>query len=269
MESAREPAVAGQFYPGEASELKRQLSRLLPTARAPAPALAVVVPHAGWMYSGGIAGEVFSEVQVPETAVVLCPNHTGWGVRRSLWSGGPWQYPGAQVEIDHELRELLRDKAGLTLDSEAHESEHAIEVQLPFLQARNPKVRVVPICFSDANALECVATGEGIAQAIRESGRKVLLVASSDMSHYISAERAKKLDALALERVEALDPEGLHRVVREQGITMCGYIPTATVLAAAKALGAKSAQLVRYGNSGEASGDFQRVVGYAGLIIRN
>jgi AmmeMemoRadiSam system protein B len=268
MKHVRMPAVAGRFYPGLPAKLDAEVARMLDAAHAePAPALAVVVPHAGYLYSGAIAAETFARVIVPRTAIVLCPNHTGQGARRALWASGAWRLPGGDLRVDEELAEELRDPAALQIDEAAHLLEHAVEVQLPLLRARNPEVRIVPICLAGMTALECQALGEAIASVVAPRGDTVLLVASTDMSHYTSADRARERDARALERIEAIDAAGLFTVVRDYDISMCGVIPTTVVLAAARALGARSATRVRYGNSGETSGAFDRVVGYAGFVI--
>jgi hypothetical protein len=266
MFAMRQPAVAGQFYPRDPEALAREVSRLLGVVRE-GPALAVVAPHAGYVYSGAIAGATFAQVTVPVSAIVLCPNHTGLGARRSLWPKGRWRLPGGDLEVDEGLAAALAQRAALVADPLAHESEHAVEVQLPFLRARNPSVKVVPLCLAAISSIECVALGEAIAEVVGARPGQVLLVASTDLSHYIPADEARALDGLALARIEAVDPEGLYRVVRESDLSMCGVIPTTVVLAAARALGARRARLVRYGHSGEASGDFSRVVGYAGLVV--
>lgn len=267
MLAPRAPAVAGRFYPGDAGTLERDVAGYLAVGSSPAPAIALVAPHAGYMFSGAIAGATYAQVVVPRTAVVLCPNHTGMGSKRSLWASGPWKIPGGEVPIDEPLAEQIHESAGLELDTLAHLHEHALEVQLPFLRARNPQVAIVPICIARLRMRECLQIGQGIAAAIGER-KDVLLVASSDMSHYVSADEAKAQDWKALARVEALDAEGLVETVETNDISMCGYLPTTVVIAAAKALGARTARVVRYGNSGEASGDFDRVVGYAGVVIR-
>lgn len=264
----REPAVAGRFYPGEAQRLERDVTSLLGPATSAEPAIAVMVPHAGYVYSGAIAGETFARVRVPSRAVVMCPNHTGQGSRRAMWGGGTWRLPGGDVHVDDELATLLAEEAGLVDDHRAHLREHAVEVELPFLRALRPDVSVVPIVLGGLSPSACRDVGEGLARVIDKIGREdVLIVASSDMSHYISADAARRLDAMALERVQALDPEGLYDVVTRNDISMCGFIPMTVALVAARALGATRAELVRYGNSGETSGDFDQVVGYAGIVI--
>ena len=263
--------MAGRFYPADPDRMERDLLRYLtnPTRAhaSPRDAIALVAPHAGWMYSGAIAGQTYAQVRVPERVVVLCPNHTGLGVRQSLWASGTWRIPGGDVAVESTLAERLQNLTTLEDDRLAHVREHAIEVHLPFLRAKNRDLRVVPICLGGLSFPECVQLGEALGHALADERERVLIVASTDMSHYISAELAQKLDRIALDRVAALDAEGLFRVVTEQNISMCGYVPTTVTLIAARVLGAKSAELVRYGNSGETSGDFARVVGYAGLVI--
>ncbi|MGI5862338.1 MAG: AmmeMemoRadiSam system protein B [Myxococcales bacterium] len=267
MRWIRRPAVAGRFYPGDPARLSNLVAGFLQSEVAASPALAVVAPHAGYIYSGAIAGAAFARVQVPRTVIVLCPNHTGRGERRSLWSSGSWLLPGAELPVDVELAGELKRQAGLADDQAAHHLEHAVEVQLPFLRARNPEVRIVPLCLGGLTQVECLALGERIAGAVADRRGEVLLVASTDFSHYVPADEARDLDMLAIDRVRAVDPEGLFETVQAREISMCGYVPTTVVLAAARALGARSAELVRYGHSGETSGDFDQVVGYGGLTV--
>lgn len=271
----RAPAVAGRFYPGEPRALRRELDRCLDLAAAPLPARMLLAPHAGYVYSGSLAGKTWSRVHVPERVIVLCPNHTGRGERRSLWPGGAWATPEGEVPIAEDLTEALARCAGLTPDTAAHLREHAIEVHLPFLRARNPSAQISAVCLGGLSLAECEATGLGLAAAVREleaarpgEGRPgVLLAASSDMSHYIPAREAAALDRLALDRLLALDPAGLYETVRSHDISMCGVLPATVALFAAKALGATRAELVGYTHSGEVSGDHQHVVGYAGAVV--
>ena len=262
----RAPAVAGRFYPDDDAALAAEVAaRLGPTSST--RALALVAPHAGYMYSGSIAAQTWAKIDVPARVILLCPNHTGLGVRQSMWSGGGWRMPGATLPIDDELRDALLASTSLELDTAAHLREHAIEVHLPMLAARRPDARIVPICLARLDVRECHALGEGIARMIEEIGEPVLVVASTDMSHYVPVDVAAERDGLALARVLALDPDGLHAVVERERISMCGYVPTTVALVGAQARGASSATLVRYGHSGEASGDLARVVGYAGVIV--
>jgi AmmeMemoRadiSam system protein B len=273
-DAVRRPAVAGRFYPIEPAALDREVRALLSRTRSPAPspALAVVAPHAGYVYSGATAGETYGRIPAPKRALVLCPNHTGRGVRRSITFAKSWALPGGAVPIDEELSALALRDAALERDEAAHEYEHAIEVQLPFLRAMNPNVSFAGVCLGVLSLSECLEVGAGLARAVSEAQARsdgVLIVASTDLSHYVPADIAQEMDALAIERILALDAEGLYRTVRERGISMCGFVPTTVALAAARALGATPGrtELVRYANSGETSGDMDRVVGYAGLTV--
>ena len=276
MDPCRDPAVAGRFYTANPVQLGSEVTRLIGNVTAAAPARALVVPHAGYVYSGAVAGRGYRDVVVPQTAVVLCPNHTGLGARCSIWASGCWRIPGAELEIDASLAASMIESsrsAGLRLEPDrlAHTHEHSAEVHLPFLRARRPDVRIVPLCLARLSWAECEALGKALAAIIagrQKTGEDVLVVASSDMSHYVSAATAHRLDHLALGRVEALDPAGLLRVVAENDISMCGVIPTAVALVAALELGANTAEITAYGNSGQTSGDLHRVVGYAAAVIR-
>lgn len=268
VDKIRSPAVAGRFYPADATKLYAEIRRCLGEATAEMPVSTVVAPHAGYMYSGRIAGETYARARVPSRVVVLCPNHTGSGLMRSISAASAWALPGGRIPIDADLRERLLAGTNLRLDDAAHAREHAAEVHLPFLHAKNATVSVVPVCLGPLTRAECIALGEDLASVMAEDPAGVpLVVASTDMSHYIPAAVAKDLDALAIARIVAVDPEGLYDVVTNRDISMCGYVPTTVALACARAQGAHTGTLVRYGNSGETSGDMQRVVGYAGALI--
>ena len=269
----RSPAVAGRFYPADPTVLARDVDRYLGGASTePAvDARALLAPHAGYVYSGAIAGRTYAAARVPSRAIVICPNHTGLGSGRSVTNADAWAMPGGDVPVDAELRNALVEHADLVPDALAHVREHAVEVQLPFLARRSPGLSFVAVCLGPLAFAECRRMGEAIARAIREVTRNdpssVLMVASSDMSHYLPADTAERLDALALERIVAFDAEGLHHVVRQHDISMCGYIPTTVTMVTARELGATRGRLVCYGNSGETSGDTDSVVGYAGALM--
>ncbi|MFA6146892.1 MAG: AmmeMemoRadiSam system protein B [bacterium] len=265
----RMPAVSGQFYPGTASGLSRELLALTREVEGRKPAIGVVVPHAGYVYSGAVAGEVFSSIQVPDRAVIFCPNHTGMGEDIAIMSRGAWRMPWGDVPIDEELAARLQTACPLLQeDSSAHLREHSIEVQLPFLHRFRPDVRIVPVALGRLSIEDCRELGEGVADAIAGEADRPLLVASSDMSHYVSDAVARKKDRMAIDRMLALDPEGLYRTVQTERISMCGVLPATVVLFAARRLGATSALLIRYATSGDVSREFDRVVGYAGLAFR-
>jgi len=265
----RNPAVSGQFYPGTPSGLSRALLGLTREVEAPEPAIGVVSPHAGYVYSGAVAGEVFSSVRVPGKVVIFCPNHTGIGEDAAIMSRGAWRMPWGDVPVDEELAARLEIACPLLReDASAHSREHAIEVQLPFLHRFRPDVRIVPVALGHLSLEECRDLGESVADAIAGGPERPLLVASSDMSHYVPDAVARKKDKLAIDRMLALDPEGLYATVRAERISMCGVIPATVVLFAARRLGATSARLIRYSTSGDVSRDFEQVVGYAGLAFR-
>ncbi|MBX3130684.1 MAG: AmmeMemoRadiSam system protein B [Polyangiaceae bacterium] len=265
--ASRAPAVAGRFYPGSPVQARAQLEQLFPEL-SPTPALGLVAPHAGWLYSGAIAAQAYAQVHVPDTVVVLCPNHTGRGARRALWPSGVWRLPTGEVAVDDAVAAIAAEEMELVNDPDAHAHEHAIEVHLPLLQFLNPSVKIVPIVLGGHTFEACRRMGEGLARTVSRSGRDVLIVASSDMSHYLPAPHAQALDQLAIARMLALDAVGLYQVVQEREISMCGFIPASVMLVATVALGAVRAELVRYGHSGEVTGDDSSVVGYAGLVVR-
>ena len=223
------------------------------------------------MYSGRVAGAVYARLEIPEHCVILCPNHTGRGVPLSIMTATAWQTPLGEVAPSTELAsELLRRFPKLEEDSAAHRGEHAIEVQLPFLQVRQKNLHIIPIAMGTSDFRVLRELGEAIAGAIgdrEESDQKILIVASSDMNHYEDDAITRVKDHKAIERVLALDARGLWEVVMREDISMCGFGPTVAMLTAAKLLGATRATLVRYATSGDVSGDRERVVGYAGIVV--
>jgi len=265
----RRSAVAGSFYAGTRERLRLQVEDLLPRAATREQALGVVVPHAGYMYSGRVAAAVYAQVEFPDTFVILGPNHTGLGAGAAIMTYGQWETPLGSVPIDTELaRTILANSSVLEEDHLGHLREHSIEVQLPLLQYFERPFRFVPICLFSHEYAACLDVGQAVAKGVREAPTRALLVASTDMSHFISREEATAKDRKAIDAILALDPEGLHRVVRREGISMCGFHPTTAMLVAAKALGATRADLVMYTDSGEVTRDLQEVVAYAGLVLR-
>jgi AmmeMemoRadiSam system protein B len=221
------------------------------------------------MYSGRVAAAVYSRVEFPETFVILGPNHTGLGAGAAIMTYGQWETPLGRVQIDSDLgKAILANSSVLEEDHLGHMREHSIEVQLPFLQYFERPFGFVPICLFTHEYAACQEVGLSVAKAVRESGKRVLVVASTDMSHYLSRDEAAAKDRQAIEAILALDPEGLHRVVRREGISMCGFHPTAAMLVAAKALGATRADQVMYTDSGEVTRDLEEVVAYAGVVVR-
>ena len=265
---SRPPAVAGQFYPGTAVGLSRAVAELTRDVEEKLPAIAVVSPHAGYVYSGPVAGEVFSSVRVPAKIVVFCPNHTGYGEEAAILSHGSWRMPWGDVPVEADLARRLKEACPLLQeDATAHAHEHSLEVQLPFLHRFRPDFRFVPVALGRLSLADCRALGDAVAAVVAADPERPLLVASSDMTHYEPDEVARKKDRMAIDRMLALDPEGLYKTVRSERITMCGVIPATVVLFAAIRLGAKKALLLKYATSGDVSRDYDQVVGYAGLAV--
>ena len=263
----RQPAVAGKFYTHDPAQLRADLNHLVPQ-RETARVVGVISPHAGYVYSGGLAGLLFGSVEVPDTVLVLCPNHTGLGAPAALSPAEAWLTPLGPVPVNRRLCDLiLKHAPAVSEDAAAHQFEHSLEVQLPFLQHRNPRVGIAALSLSYPDFGSLSALGEGIAAAIAEFGQEVLIVASSDMNHFESAGVARVKDQMALNEIAALNPEALLNVCRDQGITMCGAIPATVMLVAAKALGARASRLVGYTTSGEVTGDQESVVAYAAVTV--
>jgi AmmeMemoRadiSam system protein B len=277
--TVRTPAVAGRFYPGRAEQLLREVREFTSIGKIPIEtsriaAIGCVAPHAGYIYSGGVAGAVYSRLKIPGRCVILCPNHTGKGRPLAIMANTTWQTPLGEVAADADMgARLLRRFPALQEDSAAHRAEHAIEVQLPFLQTLRPELKIVPIAIgtSDFNVLR--GLGEALADVIadrleEEQKEKTLIIASSDMNHYEPDAITRVKDRKAIERVLAMDARGLWEVVMNEDISMCGFGPTVVMLTAAKILGAASATLIKYATSGDVSGDYDSVVGYAGIIVQ-
>lgn len=264
----RKPAVAHQFYEGEADRLERQLDRLIPEGLEKSAALGVVSPHAGYIYSGKVAGAVFARVEASASYVILGPNHRGRGSSAGITSQGEWLMPWGSVPLDQDLAAGIMARCDLvTEDPLSHLHEHSLEVQIPFIHRVAPQAAIVPLALSVRDYSRCEDLGEAIAEAIVESGRRVTIVASTDMTHYEPHEVATRKDKPAIDAIVALDPRGLYDYVVSNRVTMCGLIPTVVMLLAAVKLGATAAELIQYSTSGETSGDYQQVVGYAGLIV--
>jgi hypothetical protein len=264
----REAVVAGQFYPGDADELRETIASFIRKPDSPLDAKAVVVPHAGYVYSGAVAGEVFSSVRLPRRMILLGPNHSGRGADLALAPAGTWHTPLGTVTVDADMnRRLMAEYPELEEDAAAHRHEHALEVQIPFLQILQPEFTFSAICIRRMDFASLEELGHAMARVIASLNEPVLLVASSDMTHYESKEDAARQDKFAIDQVLAVDPAGLYKVVLDRDITMCGFAPAVAVLTACRDAGASSGHLIRYTNSGEASGDYDRVVAYAGIAI--
>jgi len=282
----RQPAVAGTFYPADAAMLRRDVVSYLGggakqngakqngakqngTKEERSRALGSVVPHAGYMYSGHVAGAVYAHLELPSRFVILCPNHTGAGEPLAIMSAGGWATPLGTAKIDSDLAAELKSAFPyLEEDAQAHRTEHSLEVQLPFLQTLLPDFSFVPICIGVGQLAVLEALGQAIAAVLASMKNDVMVIASSDMNHYESDAITRVKDRKAIDRILALDPAGLYETVRRERISMCGYGPTVAMLTAVKALGATQAELVKYATSGDISGERDAVVGYAGIIVK-
>jgi MEMO1 family protein len=267
----RHAVVAGQFYPGDPDELRRTIVSFIRRPESLLEAKAVVVPHAGYIYSGSVAGEVFSAIALPKRIILLGPNHTGRGAALALAPAGAWHTPLGTAQIDEEMnRSLIAECPDLREDPVAHRSEHSLEVQIPFIQTLQPDFRFSAIILRTIDYSLLETLGHAMARVIhsmRSMNEPVLLVASSDMTHYETAKEAARQDHYAIDKILAMDPQGLHQIVLEKDISMCGFAPVIAVLVACNDLGASTGKLIRYTNSGEASGDYGRVVAYAGIAV--
>ena len=269
--AVRTPAVAGRFYPDRSDRLLREIDDYTSPHQSRISAIGCVAPHAGYIYSGHVAGAVYARIDIPEHCMLLCPNHTGRGVPLSIMTSTAWQTPLGEIAPSTALAtQLLRRFPKLEEDSAAHRGEHGIEVQLPFLQAQQKNLHIVPVVIGTSDFGVLRELGEAIAEVIcdrEETDHKILIIASSDMNHYEDDAITRVKDHKAIERVLALDARGLWEVIMREDISMCGFGPAVAMLTAAKILGATQAELVRYATSGDVSGDRERVVGYAGIIV--
>ena len=269
MESiTRSPAVAGRFYPEDDKSLRLSIQELCGTAPAQKKkVLAAVSPHAGYVYSGSVAGDTIAQIDVPETVVLLGPNHTGKGQAVGL-STATWQMPMGAVPVDRNFaQDLLNETDYIEEDELAHRYEHSLEVQLPFLQMQQPNLSIVPISISHISYQVLEEIGLALAEVIKRSGKEVLILASSDMTHYEPRAAAEKKDHYVLKKLVDMDPNTLYRSVIGHRISMCGIMPVTVALIAALELGATKTKVVRYTDSGEITGDTGQVVGYAGVLI--
>ncbi|HKW90151.1 MAG TPA: AmmeMemoRadiSam system protein B [Candidatus Acidoferrales bacterium] len=265
----RQPAVAGRFYPDEPALLFREVDGFVHSPEKKIRALACMAPHAGYMYSGHVAGAVYGALELPSRFILLGPRHFPRGERLAILTEYAWRTPLGDVQVDEKLAaQLMKTCSLLREDAVAHETEHSLEVQLPFLQRLAGDLRFVPIVLGTDRFDAFDILGHAVAQVVRDAGEPVLIIASSDMNHYESDAVTRVKDRKALDRILRLDPRGLYDTVRRESISMCGYGPATTMLVAAKELGATEAELIRYATSGDINNDREQVVGYAGMIVR-
>jgi AmmeMemoRadiSam system protein B len=266
----RPPAVAGRFYPADPAELERMVDQLLgASARQPEQWAAAMVPHAGLIYSGQLAAAVLNRLKIPRLVLVLGPKHTRQGVRLAVAPHQTWAIPGATMASDPELaRTLAATIPGLQLDAAAHQNEHAIEVELPLLARLSPATRVVGLAIGGDDWDHCRRFAHGLADVIRRVPERPLLLISSDMNHFASDRENRRLDEIALEAMEKLDPAHLLTTVTEHNISMCGVLPAVIVMETLRLLGGlRTSQRVGYATSADVTGEVSRVVGYAGVLL--
>ncbi len=263
----RKPAVAGSFYPAESEELRKLMDLLCgdpPLEKVSAKG--ILVPHAGYIYSGKTACKVYSRVRIPEKVVLLGPNHTGMGPEVSVYPGGLWETPFGDVEVDSGLRGVLVSEKLASPDDLAHLYEHSLEVQLPFLiRFSEGSFRILPMVIGHLDYDRARSLGRRLGEMLK--GEDALVVISSDMSHYIPAEEARRKDRILISAMERLITEDLYYKAVQFNITMCGFIPAVVGIEAVKVLGARRGILVDYTNSGERTGDYEKVVAYAGMVF--
>ena len=272
----RQTIVADVFYPAgrvrAASEAAMLTSPLAGGGEGKVRPLMIMLPHAGWAYSGRVAGMVIARAEIPKNLVILGPCHRIRGKGLGVWDKGAWDTPLGPVPINEKLAsDIIKAGGGFEADYAPHEQDHCIEVLLPLLKIARPEVRIVPIAISEPDPAKLLKAGEVLAKVLRQyeasDGEMPLLVVSSDMSHYISHDAARKQDAKALEAMVGLRPEELYRVVGEENISMCGVLPATLALQVCKNLNASKGELISYATSGQVSGDMDRVVGYAELMV--
>jgi len=266
----RQPAVAGQFYTNDGDALLTEVQGYLSQAQPKdeAHTILAMAPHAGYYYSGIIAGVTLGQANLAETVLLLGPNHTGLGKPFAVWPDGRWLYPGGALDVDSELAALLCEKEPLlTPDTLAHQREHSLEVMMPFLAALNPATRIVPVCVSHPSLDTLLGVGKTIGRTLRAFERPVSILVSSDMSHFVAHDLAKELDSQALEPALQLDAVRFFETVRGGNISMCGVLPMTVGIAAALELGASQSEITGYATSGQVNGEMRRVVGYAGMLV--
>lgn len=265
----RKPSVAGYFYPGSAKALKNMIEKMVDLKEEKKKAICVISPHAGFEYSGSVAGAVFSSVDIPKKLIILGPSHRSVQSHFAIMREGTWETPLGNVSVDANLAELVMSHSNIiTEDDNAHSQEHSLEVQIPFIQFFEEDIAIVPISIAYHAAFEELEElGKAISKGTKESNEEIMIVASTDMSHYVSQEVAKEKDFLAIEKILQLDAKGLYDVVNLEDISMCGFQPTTAAIIASRELGAKKAELIKYQTSGDVTGNFHEVVGYAGIRI--
>lgn len=266
----RLPAVAGRFYPSDPVELSSLIAEYTErqTGSAPGHVKACLVPHAGYIYSGHVAGAVFASISIPKKIVILGVRHRPPGSPAAIISNGAWRTPLGDAPIDEKLAQALRSACPLfSEDSMAHSKEHSLEVQLPFLQTLEPQFSFVPIALGTAHFETLVSVGEAIGRVLAAENQEVLLLTTSDLNHYEEDATTRLKDRKAIEQLLKMDERNLYETCRKEDISMCGLGPAVAMLTALHGLNARKAELIRYATSADRSADLEAVVGYAGMIF--
>lgn len=264
----REAVVSGQFYPSQVSELKKTIEEFDQKDSAKKHAYAIVVPHAGYVYSGKVAASTISKVLPKKRLIILGPNHTGHGKDFGVFPKGAWSTPFGDIQIDEDLADkIIKNGSVIVKDEFCHKFEHSIEVELPLLYYYFKEFKFVPIVCQVSDIATYKEVAAQIFSAIKDIKEEVMFVASSDMTHYEPDPAARKKDRLALECITDLDAEGLLRIVKKENITMCGIAPVAITLLIVKEMGATKASVSLYQTSADSGASANSVVGYAGVII--
>ncbi len=270
----RQPVVAGRFYPADTSQLAQDVRHYITRGRTKLSSamhvIAGMAPHAGYMFSGPTAGVFYAAIgEVPSTVIILGPNHTGIGAQVAVDPHDAWLTPLGQVTVARDLAQRLARTGAAEIDAAAHMFEHSLEVHVPFLQVLRPDVRILPVCIGTSSYERAEALAQALADVTSAAGDDVLVVASTDMSHYVSASEARRLDTLAFDEISALDARALHDVVLSHDISMCGFMPVAVAMLWAKSQGATRGKILDYTNSGDVLGEWDEVVAYAAGVFIN
>jgi MEMO1 family protein len=263
----RIPAVAGTFYPEKPEELGRMVDELLGKAAHDTTCKAIMVPHAGLVYSGSVAGAVYAKARIPKQCILIGPNHSGFGSDLALYPAGEWHTPLGVCIVPKKLVEKLSTLTPLEIDPMAHSTEHSLEVQLPFLQRIRPDLELVPILIANYETDILIQLGKLIGQLVQATKEEILLIGSTDMTHYEPRDLAEKKDHLAIEEILKGKPEVFVQTIHNQRISMCGWAPMTIILSALREMGESRASLVSYRTSADQTHDTKAVVGYAGMVF--
>jgi MEMO1 family protein len=262
----RKTVVEGSFYEASPVLLRKHIDEMTGREIQKSDVFGMIAPHAGYMYSGKTAAMTYAAVNIPKTVIIMGPNHTGLGEPIAVYTNGEWETPFGPIGVNEKLaREILKNCSFASQDTEAHLREHSIEVHLPFLLYHRKDIDFVPICIGDTDLEHLRSLAAAIAASVKD--RDILIIASTDLTHYEEAKEARRKDSIVMESIEKLDPEKMRKDVSEMNITMCGWAPVYTMLHACIKLGATKGKIIKYMNSGDASGDYSEVVGYTGAVI--